>query len=383
MHQTEISSPVIDGVHTVLVVDDNAGDLALLVRILGRKGYRTESAGSGEAALARARQCNPDLILLDVLMPGIDGYEACRRLKSESALADIPVLFISGRADPVDRLAAFDAGGLDYITKPFDRREVIARVKAHLDIRDLQAELKSRNAQLHAYTERLKELEAHRDELVSMVVHDMRSPMTVINTTLKLLAGTLNSEDRETIEDIRVAQNNAALLSKMADDLLHISRLESGCMELDLSRCDLKDLIDPVIEATRINFPGIEFQLAAEEPEVSINVDANIFERVVGNLLSNAASFSNDEDRVLVEFSSGNGEITIGVIDNGPGVSAEMRNRIFEKFQRGARGQSRRRSVGLGLAFCKLAVEAHGGNIGVESQPGTGSRFWFTLPTSD
>lgn len=365
--------------HNILVVDDDAENLALLTRILQRKGYRAEGVSSGEAALDSARSARPDLILLDVLMPGMDGYETCRCLRAESALADIPVLFISGKSDSVDRLEAFHAGGVDYITKPFDGREVIARVKAHLDIRDLQSELKERNAQLQEYNDRLRELEAHRDQLVSMVVHDMRSPITVINSTLKLISGELKGRvDDEINEDIRIALKNGQVLSKMAEDLLQLSRLESGTVVLDLSVQPLMDLIESVIETKKISAPEIDFHLETDQTGLSAEVDSDIFKRVMDNLLTNAITYSSAGDSVMLDLGSMNGEIVIGVTDKGPGVEPEMQEKVFEKFQRG--GDGRKHSIGLGLAFCKLAVEAHGGTIGLDSKPGAGSRFWFTLP---
>lgn len=365
--------------HNILVVDDDAENLALLTRILQRKGYRAQGVSSGEAALDSARSARPDLILLDVLMPGMDGYETCRCLRAEPALADIPVLFISGKSDSVDRLEAFHAGGVDYITKPFDGREVIARVKAHLDIRDLQSELQERNAQLQEYNDRLRELEAHRDQLVSMVVHDMRSPITVINSTLKLISGELKGRvDDEINEDIRIALNNGQVLSKMAENLLQVSRLESGTVELALSPQPLMGLIENVIETKKISAPEIDFRLETDQTDLSAEVDRDIFKRVMDNLLTNAITYSATGDSITLELGSMNGEIFIGVSDEGPGVEPDMQEKVFEKFQRG--GDGRKHSIGLGLAFCKLAVEAHGGTIGLDSKPGAGSRFWFTLP---
>lgn len=365
--------------HNILVVDDDPENLALLTRILQRKGYNAHGVSSGEEALDAAKTSHPDLILLDVLMPGMDGYETCRRLRAETSLAGIPVLFISGKSDSVDRLEAFHAGGIDYITKPFDGREVIARVKAHLDIRDLQAQLKARNAQLQEYNDRLRELEAHRDQLVSMVVHDMRSPITVINSTLKLIGGELEGQiDAEISEDIRIALNNGQILSKMVEDLLQVSRLESGTVELDLSLERLKDLVDSVVETKKISAPGIEFHLETKDSDLSAQVDRDVFKRVLDNLLTNAITFSASGDRISLDLDTRGEEVVVSVADQGPGVEADMREKIFEKFQRG--GSGRKHSIGLGLAFCKLAVEAHGGTIGLDSEPGAGSRFWFTLP---
>lgn len=367
--------------HRLLVVDDDARNVALLVRILKRAGYIAEGVYNGEDALDAVRVSRPDLILLDVLMPGMNGYETCKMLKTEQALADTPVLFISGQSDAMDRLQAFEAGGLDYITKPFDGREVLARVKAHLDIRDLQSELKSGNEKLRAYNQRLKELESHRDELVSMVVHDMRSPITVVNSTLKLLEGEMTPNgDPEIAEDIRVARKNAGILSKMVDQMLHISRLESGNMELDLASVSIQDVIDNVVRTNEVAWPNIRFERDYDVADVSVIMDADIVKRVLDNLVTNAASFSREGDSVVIELCTRFKEIIVTVVDNGPGVPEDLKEKIFDKFQRGLAKERRDKSIGLGLAFCKLAVEAHGGSIRVESEPGAGSRFWFSLP---
>ncbi|MBD3647455.1 MAG: hybrid sensor histidine kinase/response regulator [Pseudomonadales bacterium] len=368
-------------VHKLLVVDDDARNVALLVRILKRAGYHAEGVYNGEDALNVARVSRPDLILLDVLMPGMDGYETCELLKSEPILADTPVLFISGQSESTGRLQAFEAGGLDYITKPFDGREVLARVKAHLDIRDLQSELRSRNEKLQAYNRRLKELESHRDELVSMVVHDMRSPITVVNSTLKLLEVELASHgDPEIVEDIQIAKKNAGILSKMVEQMLHISRLESGSMELDLASAQIQDVIETVVKANEVAWPEITFDMGLDAADVSVVMDADIIKRVLDNLVSNAASFYTAGSRVAVELCTRYREIIVTVADNGPGVPDELQEKIFDKFHRGLSPERRDKSIGLGLAFCKLAVEAHGGSIGIDSEVGSGSRFWFSLP---
>ncbi|MEX2488594.1 MAG: hybrid sensor histidine kinase/response regulator [Pseudomonadales bacterium] len=365
--------------HSILVVDDDSGNLALLTRILQRKGYRTLAASSGAEALDLAHGTSPDLILLDVLMPGMDGYETCRRLRTNASLAEVPILFISGKSDSVDRLEAFHAGGVDYITKPFDGREVIARVKAHLDIQDLQIKLKQRNAQLQEFNDQLRELEAHRDQLVSMIVHDMRSPITVINSTLKLIGDELKErKDEEFMEDIRIAVKNGEILSKMAEDLLHVSRLESGTVELNLLVQSLPELIHSVVETRKVSAAGIDFGLALDENVPPVAVDSDVIKRVLDNLIGNAISFSQKGDSITLDLTADRDNVIVGIGDNGPGVSEDMQAKIFEKFHSG--GAGRKHSIGLGLAFCKLAVEAHGGNIGVCSEPGSGSRFWFTLP---
>jgi signal transduction histidine kinase len=324
----------------------------------------------------------PDLILLDITMPEMSGYEVCEQLKAEPASRDIPVLFISALDETIDKIKAFAVGGLDYITKPFQFEEVEARVQTHLRLRQLQVELEQRNRQVQASYDQLRELETLRDNLTSMVVHDMRSPLMGIMGYLEILemdAGPkLNPTELAVLSEAREV---AQVLAGMVNSLLDVSRLEQGQMPLHLAPADLDALIAAGLGSLGALPQQVSLHHLQHSPALRVTCDADLVTRVVANLVGNAIKFTPEGGQVTVAAESCEQGVKIRVVDTGGGIPREYHQRIFEKFgQVEARQQRTMYSTGLGLTFCKLAVEAQGGRIGVESEVGKGSTFWFTLP---
>jgi signal transduction histidine kinase len=358
---------------SILIVDDTAENLRLLTNMLGDKGFEVRPVTSGRQALQAAERSAPDLVLLDITMPEMDGYEVCRRLKEHAALRDIPVIFLTALTDTADKLKAFGAGGVDYISKPFQIDEVLARVKAHIALRRAQKELAENY-------ERLRELEKVRDHLVHLIVHDMRSPLAIIMGNLDLMQ--MLEEDKLSPE-AAVRLNSAAQgvrnLTNMTNDLLDVSKMEEGKLTLKLARCDVVALAREVAEGISTLDTSRTITVDGDGP-VQASCDAGIVQRIFQNLLSNAVKHTPDGSTVRVTAVEAGDKVRISVIDSGPGVPAEAREKIFEKF--GAvetRSDQKYHSVGLGLAFCKLAVQAHGGRIGVDDGEKGGGVFWFEL----
>lgn len=355
----------------ILAVDDTPANLQLLVGMLKERGFKVRPVPSGALALEAAKALQPDLILLDITMPEMDGYEVCTRLKQDENLRDIPVLFISALNDTVDKVKAFRAGGLDFITKPFQIDEVAARVLTHL-------ELRRQRRQLQESYRKLAEAEQLRDSLVHMVVHDMKSPLTALRMFLGLIHLSIKKVEPELLEVCRSAQAGVDSLTAMADQMLELSRLEAGALVPDVRSVDFTALSALVVDSLRPLAGSKRLRLLAS-PAEWIKCDEDLARRILQNLLSNALKFSPEEGLVLVRLRRENQGLRIEVEDQGPGIPPEEHLRIFEKFAQ-VEGSKRRYGTGLGLTFCKLAVQAHQGAIGVESQPGKGSRFWFTLP---
>ncbi len=355
----------------ILVVDDTPANLHLLSGMLKDRGCKVRPVSTGQEALQAAQRIPPDLILLDINMPEMNGYEVCRRLKADPKLREIPVLFISALSETADKVKAFAAGGVDYVIKPFQFAEVDARVQTHLELR------RQKRALQESY-ERLKELERLRDSLTHMIVHDMRSPLSAILGSLELLKAVMPAQPPELARMLQTARASAAALTEMVTQLLDISRLEAGQMPLRKTECDLAKTIQEVINSLAPSAAGRRLRLSTPDPGTAL-CDADILRRIIGNLLNNAVKFSPKEGEITVSIAREEAAVRVAVKDNGYGVPPEYHQKIFEKFCQ-AESKEKKLGTGLGLTFCKLAVEAHGGRIGLDSQVGQGSTFWFTLP---
>jgi len=368
---------------SIIVVDDVPTNVRLLGGILRSQGYQVRECLDGPAALNAAAECVPDLILLDIMMPEMNGYTVCERLKADEKLASIPVIFLSSLSDASDKVQAFSAGGVDYITKPFQISEVQARVETHLKLRRLQFELEVKNRELSESNDRLRELEILRDSLVHMVVHDLRNPLSAIGTFAYLLEtaerGKLSPKSRSYVEHIKEATD---LLLEMSSSMLDVSKMEAGQLQLDLSTCDLGAIARDVVSRLEAMKGERQITLAVPEQPVLVRGDAKLLARLVQNLVGNALKFVPvATGRIDIGLEHGQGRVRCTVSDNGPGIPPEHREKVFDKFWQGdARQHGQKYSSGLGLTFCKMVVEAHGGTIGVESGIGEGSRFWFELP---
>lgn len=359
----------------VLVVDDEAGNRHLLRDLLEAQGYVVSEAEDGPTALDLASRLSPHVVLLDVMMPGPDGIEVCRRLKAHPATAPIPVLLVSALSDRDDRLRGIEAGASDFLSKPIDLDDVVLRVRNAVRSRLL-------HNQVQESLVRLQELESLRDNLIHMVIHDMRSPLQGIFGNLELLeasvAERLGPDDKLSLHD---AMASTRVLIEMVSSLLDISRLEAGRMPLRPEPCDLVMLAGDTVHWMGGLFHDLPVTLEAPAEGCRVYCDKAIVRRILSNLLGNAVKVSPRGGRIVVRIEPLNRAARLSVTDQGPGVPPECHAGIFEKFgQVGSPLFNRSYSSGLGLTFCKLAVEAHGGRIGLDSAPGRGSTFWFVLP---
>ncbi|MCX5793718.1 MAG: hybrid sensor histidine kinase/response regulator [Elusimicrobia bacterium] len=362
---------------SILMVDDTPANLELLTGMLKERGYSVRAAVSGKLALQAARNEPPDLVLLAINMPGMDGYEVCAELKADEKLKEIPVIFLSALNETMDKVKAFRSGGLDYITKPFQFEEVEARVKIHL-------ELLRQKRQLQENYDELSRLEKLRDTLVHMVIHDLRTPLTVIGGFLELIKDDRqNSLTKKSGHYIIEARNAADQIAQIVSDVLDASKMEGGQMKLKLEDCDLAGAVKDNISALQALAESRVIRFAAPESPVVVLADRDIIFRVIQNLLANALKFTADGGTIQADIAPAGGRMRVSVHDNGPGIAPQYRQRIFDKFAQVELPAGRQKhSTGLGLTFCKLAVEAHGGSIGVDSVEGKGSTFWFELPAN-
>jgi len=367
-------SPATAPVASVLVVDDTIDNLRLLSDLLGQQGYDVRAVTNGRQALQAVAHDPPDLILLDITMPEMDGFEVCRRLREVEGSRDVPVIFLTAVTDTADKVRAFDTGGVDYVTKPFHIEEVIARVRTHVALRRARAELAG------SYR-RLSDTERLRDDLVHMIVHDMRSPLTVLQISLNLLnrraAGLSDDTSRDCLQQ---AVASVRVLDRMTNELLDVSRLEEGKMPITPAVWDLARMAHDV--CTTLGTIDLDRAIDVDSADtVQVTCDGGLIRRVLENLVSNGIRHTPAGSRIGISIASRNQHVRVAVHDEGPGVPPEHRSRIFEKFATvEARQERTDHSTGLGLAFCKLAVEAQGGAIGMEPRVPAGSTFWFELP---
>jgi signal transduction histidine kinase len=364
-----------EDVPNVIVVDDTPANLQLLTGMLKERGYKVRPVPSGKLALQAAKNDPPDLILLDIMMPEMDGYEVCERLKADEKLREIPVIFISALNETMDKVRAFGVGGVDYVTKPFQFEEVNARVSTHLKLQRQRRELKENYDQL-------RRLEKLRDNLVHMIVHDLRSPLTGISGFLDLAL----ELEKETLTEngldyLQTAKRSTTAVIDMVSAVLDVSKMEAGEMKLHLVECDLVRIAADLMSGMQSLKEAREMILNAPPVPVTVVADKDLILRVIQNLLGNALKFTPSDGWIRLGIEPDENRVCVRVWDNGLGIPAEYRERIFEKFgQVEARANRQKHSTGLGLTFCKLAVEAHGGSVGVESEIGKGSTFWFVLP---
>lgn len=358
---------------TVLVADVDPANRALCVSALQSEGYQVIEAADGEQVLELLKERTVDVVMLSVFMSHLDGFETCRRIKSDEHTGMVPVLLVTALDDRGARLNGMDAGADEFITKPIDPREVSLRVRN-------AARGKALYDQLQTSFEELKRLEELRDGLTHMLVHDLRTPLTAIKGYASLLVagfGAGMTPQQKTFAEKIVLQSNR--LVDMVSAILDVSRLESDQMPLDLAKADLSLLLYEQGE----QFSGLpDCELALEIADsVWVRCDAPLVGRVVANLLSNAFKYTPKGETVTLRLTTDDEFATVAVLDKGPGVPVEAREKIFEKFTQ-VEGETHKKpySSGLGLTFCDLVVQKHGGQIAVDDAPGGGSCFWFTLP---
>ncbi len=318
-------------------------------------------------------------------MPEMDGLDVCRHLKADDRLNRIPVIFISALNDTSNKVRALAEGGVDYVTKPFKAGEVLARIRTHLRISRQQAQIETQKRQLQESFQRLSELETLRDNLVHMVAHDMRSPLLAVTGHARMILSDLEGTGRDKpAQDTRAILDLCGTLQKMISTLLDISRLETCQMPLNIQAGDPGKLICRVQSSMGVvgGRSAVEWHPPVPTKEdMTALFDEEITRRILENLLINAFNFAGKDVKVRISTVSTETAIKIRITDNGPGIAPELQGHIFEKFSRAPAGfDDTGHSTGLGLAFCKLAVEAQGGEIGVQSEAGSGSTFWFTLP---
>ncbi|HEY6959431.1 MAG TPA: response regulator [Candidatus Limnocylindria bacterium] len=368
-------APTSERLGTVLVVDDEPMNVELLARRLEAMGAVALKASSGDEALATCERELPDLILLDVMMPGMDGYEVCRKLKSNERTEQIPVIFVTARDRAEDLAKGFAAGGVDYVPKPFEPVELTARVRSAIYTKRLQDELRARN-------EELRKLERSRQELIGMLGHDIRNLANSVVAFLQLVRiGQLDPSRPEFTELLGLSESNVSELLRMVNAMLDVYKMEEGRLEAVPQAMALDDIATRSLNQIAAEARAKGISLGYAPNPLNLFVDDGLIVRVLTNLLANAVKHTSSGGSVRVEGAAGSGgSVIVRITDTGPGITTEDAPNVFDRFYQGA-GRSRG-GVGLGLAFCKLAVELHGGRIRVANPGQPGAVIELTLPSA-
>jgi signal transduction histidine kinase len=382
--QMETNGPRPDA-ELILVADDVPANVELLFDQLHVLGFRAIAAHDGPSALRACFESKPDLCILDVSMPAGDlgcddrstGFEVCRRIKRDPRTKNIPVIFVTALNDTTDRVKAIEAGGDDFLTKPHNRLVLGARVRSLL-------KLKAATDELEVSLRKQRELQKMRDDLMKMIVHDLKTPLTSVLATMEMLLdgdfGSLAQDQRKAVGD---AESKAEDLLSLINDVLEVARIEEAELTLDLQPIAPAALLTEIEHEWEVRFQqeGVKCSLDVSDDAPVFEADKELLKRVLNNLVQNAVTHS--AQAVTIDFKArkhGDG-VMFTIADNGPGIPPEYHEVIFRKFERvKTQGVPRTRSSGLGLAFCKMVVDAHGGRIWVQSAEGPGSSFHFTLP---
>ncbi len=379
----------------ILIVDDEASNRDIMTQFLQMEGFQLFTAVDGEQAMEMVESVQPDLVLLDIIMPRLDGYEVCRLIKSNEETAFLPVIMITALKGTEEKIKGVEVGADDFLTKPFNYLELVTRVKSLLRVKHLSDQLKdsnrilektvaSRTAQLRKALEELRELDRLKSEFIANVSHELRTPLLHVKGYVALMAdgilGPLNEDQTEGLTTTRAAVER---LERLIEDIVDFGGADIG--KIHLGPINLRDSIQvatSMLERTIANSPC---DLVIEYPEKTVLVQGEMrsLARVFRHLLDNAVKFSPNGGNVIirVKANTDKGVAHVEVIDHGIGIPADKLERIFDKFYQ-VDGSATRRfgGTGIGLALAYRLLEGHNAKIHVYSEPHKGTRFWFDLP---
>lgn len=362
---------------TILIVDDNPTNIGVLADYLEAQGFTILVARDGESGLEKARYARPDLILLDVMMPGIDGFETCRRLKANEATRSIPVIFMTALAQVEDKVRGFNVGGVDYVTKPIHQEEVLARVSTHLRLRALTRRLEDANRHLD-------QLNRDKDRFFSILAHDLRGPFLPLLGSAELLAKRAPDLTPAKVQDMGDSIYTAAKRAlNLLENLLQWGQLQMGQVEFKPHPVNLTELVRRNVKLLDLHIAHKQLTIKEQLPPFFfVYADERMIDVVVRNLISNAIKFTPDGGEVTATAVSGEDRLaTVTVRDNGVGMSPEQQEKLFDiSEQHSTTGTDDETGSGLGLVLCQDMVQRNHGEIWVESERGVGTAVHFTVP---
>ncbi len=366
----------------ILIVDDDPQNLQVLGNMLQESGYYLAFAKNGVDALDYLHNKQPpNLILLDIMLPDIDGFEICKQLKQSPILADIPVIFLSAKTEKKNVIEGLELGAVDYITKPFTTKELIIRVKTHLELKAIKDITLLQREKLNQTIKELKQANAAKDKFFSIISHDLKNIFNVLTG----LSGLLVNKNLETsvkenfIKEIQTASEKGYHLLK---NLLEWSRSQIGAMEFKPTPLNLQNVVSENIEFSRYNTKDTPITILSTIPATTtVFADKNMLNTIFRNLLSNAIKFTPANGKIEISSQEKEKDIEISISDTGIGIKAEDIPKLFNmNIEHTTVGINGEEGTGLGLLLCQELIKKNGGSIRVESEEGKGSRFYINFP---
>lgn len=355
--------------HRVLIVDDVSKNIQLVANFLKQAGYEINYALSGKTAIQHIKKEQFDLILLDIMMPEMDGFEVCEKLKSDPKTHDLPIIFLTAKTDIESITKAFNVGGVDYITKPFNKAELLIRVKTHLELQEQR--------------KNLKELNATKDKFFSIIAHDLKSPLNQLLGLSELLQKDIEKNDgKEATNLVNLINVSAKSGRLLLENLLEWSRSQTGTIKFIPQNLNLKKVTLEVMELNENNAlqKGIKLKCKVKEG-LQAYADENMLKTILRNLISNGIKFTDKGGHIVLNAKMSGGQVIYSVADTGIGVRVNDIPKLFRiDVNPSTIGSNSEKGTGLGLILCREFVEINGGKIWVESKYREGSTFMFSLP---
>lgn len=363
---------------TILIVDDNKKNLQVLGNILVGEAHKVAMALDGPTALQLADKLLPDLIVLDIMMPGMDGYEVCQILKKTEKLKEIPVIFLTAKIDVEDIVNAFHVGGVDYVTKPFKKEELLARINNQL-------QLVNHKRKIEEQARELMEANQFKNRMFSIIGHDLRGSIGMLKMSLDMILTEPDEHGDNSNKNILLSLSSSTEATyNLLENLLFWGKSESGRLIANKETIDIVLLVNQAINLLNLNILQKNISIVNNIPDKTKAMgDVQMIQTVFRNLLSNAIKFTPNNGTIVLSTIIENDKITIAVSDNGVGIPAEdLKNLFGTDNQIRTKGTNDEPGSGLGLILCKDFIIRNNGELNVESTPGKGSTFSFTLPAS-
>lgn len=362
----------------ILIVDDVPKNIQLLGKTLDDKGYQVAAVTKGDQVVRTAKKHTPDLILLDIMMPEKSGFEVCKELKADDELSEIPVIFLTARSEEEDIIKGLNLGGADYVTKPFNSGELLARIDTHLT-------LKKARDRILQQQEELQRLSETKDKLYSIIAHDLKGALFGITGIAEILRSDLEQleVEEEIMDNIALIYQSAHSANQILENLLMWIRMQTDLLDLDYTEFRTSDCINECIKLYKVQArdKGLQFEFNNNVEDAVLFADRQMISTVFRNLISNAIKFSDTGNRIFIDVHAGNDVREITVRDQGIGMPEEIQENIFNPGNRPERdGTKNEKGTGLGLLLCKEFVKMHDGDISVKSESGKGSEFKVILP---